>query len=36
MYCLKGGYRYTASDIELTPGKFYWNPKDHTYVINTR
>ena len=31
MYCLKGRYRYTASDIELTPGKFYWNPKDHPH-----
>ena len=31
MYCLKGRYRYTASDIELMPGKFYWNPKDHPH-----
>ena len=31
MFCLKGRYRYTASDVVLTPGKFYWNPKDHPH-----
>jgi quercetin dioxygenase-like cupin family protein len=27
MYCLKGRYTYTATQITLTPGSFYWNPK---------
>jgi 2,4'-dihydroxyacetophenone dioxygenase len=31
MYCLKGRYAYTASNIVLTPGMFYWNPKDHPH-----
>lgn len=31
MYCLKGRYRYITSDIVLTPGTFYWNPKDHPH-----
>jgi 2,4'-dihydroxyacetophenone dioxygenase len=31
MYCLSGRYAYTASGIILTPGMFYWNPKDHPH-----
>ena len=31
MYCLKGRYRYPNSDITLTPGSFYWNPKDNPH-----
>ena len=31
MYCLKGRYIYTASDLVLTPGTFYWNPKDNPH-----
>ena len=31
MYCLKGRYHYITSDIVLTPGTFYWNPKDHPH-----
>ena len=26
MYCLSGRYNYVSSDLELTPGDFYWNP----------
>ena len=28
IYRLKGRYIYTASDLVLTPGTFYWNLKD--------
>jgi 2,4'-dihydroxyacetophenone dioxygenase len=31
MYCLEGRYAYTSSQIVLTPGTFYWNPKDHPH-----
>jgi quercetin dioxygenase-like cupin family protein len=31
MYCLKGKYAYPRSNIVLTPGMFYWNPKDHPH-----
>ena len=31
MYCLRGRYRYMASDVLLTPGMFYMNPKDHPH-----
>ena len=31
MFCLEGEYEYTDSDITLTPGKFYMNPKDHPH-----
>ncbi len=31
MYCLRGRYRYTDSNILLTPGDFYSNPKDHPH-----
>ena len=31
MYCLEGDYEYTDSDIRLTPGSFYMNPKDHPH-----
>ena len=27
MYCLSGRYAYTETDITLTAGSFYWNPK---------
>jgi 2,4'-dihydroxyacetophenone dioxygenase len=27
MYCLSGQYSYPDSDIVLSPGDFYWNPK---------
>lgn len=32
MYCLQGRYRYTDSDIVLTPGTLYVNPKDHPHA----
>jgi quercetin dioxygenase-like cupin family protein len=31
MYCLEGEYEYTDSNIVLTPGSFYKNPKDHPH-----
>lgn len=31
MYCLEGEYEYTDSDITLTKGSFYMNPKDHPH-----
>lgn len=31
MYCLEGEYEYTESNIVLTPGSFYMNPKDHPH-----
>ena len=31
MYCLEGQYEYTESNIILTPGCFYMNPKDHPH-----
>ena len=31
MYCLEGRYEYTDSNLELTPGCFYGNPKDHPH-----
>jgi 2,4'-dihydroxyacetophenone dioxygenase len=31
MYCLEGEYEYTDSDILLTKGSFYMNPKDHPH-----
>jgi len=31
MYCLEGEYEYTDSNITLTPGSFYMNPKDHPH-----
>lgn len=31
MYCLEGEYEYIDSDIVLTPGSFYMNPKDHPH-----
>ncbi|HWP01883.1 MAG TPA: hypothetical protein VNL96_00355 [Gemmatimonadaceae bacterium] len=31
MYCLRGKYAYPRSGIVLTPGMFYWNPKDHPH-----
>ena len=31
MYCLEGEYEYTDSDILLTKGAFYMNPKDHPH-----
>lgn len=31
MYCLEGEYEYTESNIILTPGSFYMNPKDHPH-----
>lgn len=27
MYCLQGMYRYTSTNVTLTPGSFYCNPK---------
>lgn len=31
MYCLEGKYEYTTSKLVLTPGSFYFNPKDHMH-----
>ena len=31
MYCLDGEYAYTDSDLVLTRGSFYMNPKDHPH-----
>ncbi len=31
MYCLEGKYEYTDSNLVLTPGSFYSNPKDHPH-----
>jgi 2,4'-dihydroxyacetophenone dioxygenase len=31
MYCLEGEYVYTDSDLVLTKGSFYMNPKDHPH-----
>ena len=31
MYCLKGKYHYPNSNIVLTPGMFYMNPKDNEH-----
>ena len=31
MYCLDGEYAYTDSDLVLTKGSFYMNPKDHPH-----
>ena len=31
MLCIEGEYAYTDSDIILTPGSFYMNPKDHPH-----
>jgi len=31
MYCLEGDYEYTDSQLRLTPGSFYMNPKDHPH-----
>ena len=31
MYCLQGEYEYTDSNIILTAGNFYMNPKDHPH-----
>ena len=31
MYCLEGRYEYTDSNLELTPGCFYSNPKDNPH-----
>ncbi|RUR71271.1 cupin domain-containing protein [Variovorax guangxiensis] len=31
MYCLEGRYEYTDSQLTLTPGSFYMNPKDHPH-----
>ncbi|TGN98703.1 MULTISPECIES: cupin domain-containing protein [unclassified Burkholderia] len=31
MYCLEGEYEYTDSQLRLTPGAFYMNPKDHPH-----
>ncbi|WP_127125556.1 cupin domain-containing protein [Georgenia sp. SYP-B2076] len=27
MFCLSGRYTYVPTDVTLTPGSFYWNPK---------
>lgn len=31
MYCLEGEYEYTDSQLKLTAGSFYMNPKDHPH-----
>lgn len=31
MYCLQGRYEYTATQVVLTPGSFYWNPKGNVH-----
>jgi 2,4'-dihydroxyacetophenone dioxygenase len=31
MFLLEGRYEYTATGVTLTPGSFYWNPKDHVH-----
>lgn len=31
MYCIEGEYEYTDSNLVLTPGSFYMNPKDHPH-----
>ena len=31
MICMEGEYHYTDSEIVLTPGSFYSNPKDHPH-----
>ena len=31
MYCLDGEYAYTDSELVLTKGSFYMNPKDHPH-----
>lgn len=31
MYCLEGRYEYIDSQLALTPGSFYMNPKDHPH-----
>ncbi len=31
MYCIEGHYEYTDSKLELRPGGFYGNPKDHPH-----
>lgn len=31
MYCLEGRYEYTDSQLTLTAGSFYMNPKDHPH-----
>jgi quercetin dioxygenase-like cupin family protein len=31
MFCLEGKYKYTASNVTLKPGSFYWNPKGNEH-----
>ncbi|MEX3985183.1 cupin domain-containing protein [Paraburkholderia sp. EG287A] len=31
MFCLQGRYEYTATNVVLMPGSFYWNPKGHVH-----
>ncbi|MDK3025971.1 cupin domain-containing protein [Cupriavidus taiwanensis] len=31
MFCLQGRYEYTATQVVLTPGCFYWNPKGNVH-----
>jgi quercetin dioxygenase-like cupin family protein len=31
MYCLQGRYEYTATQVVLTPGAFYWNAKGNVH-----
>lgn len=31
MFCINGEYSYTDSDLTLTAGSFYMNPKDHPH-----
>jgi len=31
MYCPRRRYLYVASNLVLTPGTLYWNPKDHPH-----
>lgn len=31
MFCLSGQYEYTATNVVLNPGSFYWNPKGNVH-----
>lgn len=31
MFCLQGRYEYTSTQVVLTPGSFYWNPKGNVH-----
>lgn len=31
MFCLKGRYEYTRTNVVLTAGSFYWNPKGNVH-----